>query len=102
RDGLLDIASGGMKGANVLLHRKSPVSEQVWKGAQPRVQNEVVKPYVYSPPPAAPAAANPSASRVTGALEGEALKVIRATAGATSVQKMFAFKAAKWSGNEQL
>jgi hypothetical protein len=101
RDGLLDIAAGGMRGANILLHRKSVVNEQNWKDAQPKVQNEVVKPYVYSPPPPV-AATSTSTSRVTGALEGEALKVIRASAGATSVQKMSAFKGGKWSGDEQL
>ncbi len=101
RDGLLDIAAGGMKGASVLLHRKSSVSEQVWKDNQPKVQHEIVKPYVYAPPPPA-AVASPKASPITGALEGEALKVIRATSGATSVQKMGAFKGGKWSGDEQL
>jgi hypothetical protein len=35
QDGLPDIASGGMKGAHVLLHRRESVSEERWKQAQP-------------------------------------------------------------------
>jgi hypothetical protein len=36
RDGLLDIAAGGMKGAHLLLQRRTSVSEERWKAAQPR------------------------------------------------------------------
>jgi hypothetical protein len=50
QDGLLDIAAGGMKGANVLLHQKTPVTETAWKAAQPKVRFEVAKPYVFTPP----------------------------------------------------
>jgi len=102
RDGLPDIAAGGMKGASVLLHHKTVVSENVWRDAQPKVQHEIVKPYVYSPPPAAAATASPNVTRVGGALEGETLKVVRTSAGAARVQKMGAFKGGKWSGDEQL
>lgn len=36
KDGLLDVAAGGMKGANILLHRRKPVGQDVWQAAQPR------------------------------------------------------------------
>jgi hypothetical protein len=52
KDGLPDIASGGMKGAHVLTHRREAVTQSRWLDAQPKVQNESVKPYVYTPPPA--------------------------------------------------
>ena len=71
--------------------------DEVGPGAQARGRRA----YAVSPPPPV-AATSTSTSRVTGALEGEALKVIRASAGATSVQKMSAFKGGKWSGDEQL
>lgn len=99
RDGLLDLASGGMKGAHVLLHKKAIVTEPAWRDAQPKVQFATVKPYVYSPPAPAVAA---NVTRVNGALEGEKLKVLRTSAGSTSVQKMTNFKGGKWSGDEQL
>ncbi len=102
RDGILDIASGGMKGANVLLHKKATVGEQAWNEAQPKVQFATVKPYVYAPPAPAAAAATASVTRVADALEGEKLKVISTSAGSAGVQKMSAFKAGKWSGDEQL
>lgn len=44
KDGLLDIASGGMKGAHLLLHRREAVPEQRWKEAQPKVLHPVAKP----------------------------------------------------------
>jgi hypothetical protein len=43
KDGLLDIASGGMKGAHVLLHKREAVSEAKWKEAQPKVVHPDVK-----------------------------------------------------------
>jgi hypothetical protein len=51
-DGLPDIASGGMKGAHVLTHRREQMSEQAWRDRQPKVQYDSVKPYVFTPPPA--------------------------------------------------
>lgn len=102
RDGLLDLASGGMKGANVLLHKKTPVTEPAWREAQPKVQFATVKPYVYSPPAPAAATATASVTRIPGAQEGEKLKVLRTSAGSAGVQKMSNFKGGKWSGDEQL
>lgn len=37
QDGLPDIASGGMKGAHVLLHRRERVDEPRWRELQPEV-----------------------------------------------------------------
>src|SRR5262245_30360533 len=98
-DGLLDIAAGGMKGANVLLHRKESVTKERWGELQPKVQYPVAKPYSGALPP--PADQKPAA-RVTGAIEGERLTVLRTTAGRGQVQKMGAFKSGQWSGGEQL
>jgi hypothetical protein len=102
RDGLPDLAAGGMKGANVLLHKKIAVTEQAWKDAQPVVKFNTVKPYVYSPPAPVAAVATVSVTHVAGALEGEKLKVVRASSGSAGVQKMSNFKGGKWSGDEQL
>jgi hypothetical protein len=38
-DGLPDMIVGGMKGANVLLHKKENVSAEAWKAAQPQPRN---------------------------------------------------------------
>jgi hypothetical protein len=40
--------------------------------------------------------------RVPGALEGETLKVIEASSGAVTIQKMSEFRESRWSGDEQL
>jgi hypothetical protein len=87
-----------MKGAHVLFHRREPVTELRWREIQPTVKNAVVKPYVVAPtaPPTA------AVRRVAGAIEGESLKVLRATAGQAATQNMASFKAAQWSGGEQL
>jgi hypothetical protein len=98
KDGLPDLASGGMKGAHVLLHRREAVTEAKWKEAQPKVLHEKPKPYIYVPP--MPVAA--AAARVAGAIEAESMKVLEATAGRAAKQSMANFKSGQWSGNEQL
>jgi hypothetical protein len=99
KDGLLDIASGGMKGAHVLLHKREAASEAKWKEAQPKVVHPDVKAAAIR---LGQPSANETVTRVAGALEGEELTVARTSAGKTSRQKMGGFKAGKWSGNEQL
>jgi len=99
RDGLPDIAAGGMKGANVLLHRKETVPEQKWRDMQPKLMHANVKPYTTAAP--TPVDQKPAA-RVAGAMEAEGLKVLGATAGQARVQKMGGFKTGQWSGGEQL
>jgi hypothetical protein len=98
KDGLPDLASGGMKGAHVLLHRREAVSEQRWREVQPKVKNEASK----APLRGTPAVFDDKTGRVAGALEGEALAVLEMPAGKTSKQKMGGFKAGRWSGDEQL
>jgi putative membrane-bound dehydrogenase-like protein len=44
----------------------------------------------------------PGVWRLEGAIEGETLKVLAVTGGKTSGQKMTAFKASRWSGNDHL
>lgn len=104
KDGLLDIATGGMLGAHVLLHRKTEVDANAWQAAQPKV---------YSGPKPAPPVTNAKALRggrvpldaktkkATAAIEGESLTV-KTTAGAASPQGMSAFQADRWSGTNQL
>jgi hypothetical protein len=98
RDGLPDIASGGMKGAHVLLHQRQAVGEDAWRSAQPQVKYALVKPYVIAPP-APPRAASP---RIEGALEGESLKLAGVTAGSARTQNMANFQSGSWSGGAQL
>lgn len=44
----------------------------------------------------------PGVWRLEGAIEGESLKVLSVTGGKTGGQKMGAFKASRWSGNDHL
>jgi hypothetical protein len=46
KDGLPDLASGGMKGAHVLLHRRETVDKARWQEFQPKVRNAPAKPPV--------------------------------------------------------
>jgi len=98
KDGLPDLAAGGMKGAHVLLHRREAVSEQRWREVQPKVKNEAAKAVLRG----TPASFDEKTGRVAGALEGEALTVLEMPVGKTSKQKMGGFKAGRWSGDEQL
>jgi hypothetical protein len=82
----------------VLLHRRESVSEERWKQTQPKLFTGPTEPPVRGKP----AAFDESSGRVAGALEGESLKVLSASAGKTAVQKMANFKAGRWSGGEQL
>jgi hypothetical protein len=87
-----------MLGANVLLHKPRKVSRDEWQAAQPEVKFASVKKYAVPSP--APAAA--ASFKVPGALEGESLPVIKASAGAARTQSMANFTAGKWSGGSQL
>jgi len=97
-DKLPDIVVGGMRGAHVLIHRRETVSEERWRAAQPKV---------FKAPPKATdgtprSAIDSKTGRVANAVEGEAATVLRASGGKTTVQKMDAFQADRWSGNAQL
>ena len=36
KDGLLDLAAGGMKGAHVLIHKREAVDKARWEQVQPK------------------------------------------------------------------
>ncbi len=104
QDGLADIATGGMLGANVLLQTRTKVDAAQFAAAQPKL---------YSGPPA-PAAtkkekatARPARSplgedgRAVNAIEGEALNG-KVTGGSTTPQGMKGFEGDRWSGDSQL
>lgn len=98
RDGLPDLASGGMKGAHVLLQQREKVSLDRWQKLQPT-------PLAVSDEPplrGTKAAFDEKTGRVTGVMEAEELTVLKASVGKTSRQKMTGFKAGQWSGGEQL
>ncbi len=97
-DGLPDLASGGMKGAHVLRHKRETVSPERWKELQPKRLEVSAKP----PLRGRAATIVKESGRVAGALEGEELTVLKATAGQTSQQNMAAFKTGQWSGGSQL
>jgi putative membrane-bound dehydrogenase-like protein len=98
-DGLLDIATGGMLGAHVLLQRRQVTDEPGWLAAQPQL---------YHGPPAPAkrsiAAADPPQPRLPSdpkRLEAEAWQVA-VTGGSTRIQAMGGFASDRWSGNQQL
>ncbi len=68
-DGLLDIVVGGMKGANVLLHRREKVDEKRWREAQPKRYEGVSK----RADRGSPAPLDEKTGRVSGVIEGEAM-----------------------------
>src|SRR5262249_36517349 len=97
-DGLLDLASGGMKGAHVLRPRREGVDEARWKEAQPKVYSEPAKLQPRGPR----AAIDPATGRVAGAIEGEELSVLNGSSVKTGHQKMSGFRTGQWSGGTQL
>ncbi len=109
RDGLPDIASGGMLGAHVLIQNKKSVDRMAWQAAQPKVFDpatdvEVAQnPPVNSKPSTAPALQENAqlATRTPGFFEGELLAA-SVTVGSVKTQGMSNFKADRWSGNSQL
>jgi hypothetical protein len=97
-DKLPDVVVGGMVGAHVLTHKVEKVTKEKWDAAQPkRVKFEASK-FVRGPA----SAIDKKTGKVPGAIEGEELRVLKASAGQTSVQKMTNFKKDKWSGDAQL
>ncbi|HWL11224.1 MAG TPA: PVC-type heme-binding CxxCH protein, partial [Planctomicrobium sp.] len=100
-DGLPDIITGGMKGAHVLKHRSTPVSQAEWQAAQPKI-------FVDDTPPASTNALRGPKAKIDtpqggieGASEGEWFTA-RVSAGRARVQPMNNFGADRWSGNSQL
>ncbi len=97
-DGLPDLVLGGMKGANVLRHRIDKVDEKRWSEAQPKPFTADDRRTDRAPPPKFDA----TTGCVPGAVEGESMKVVNAGGGDVRTQDMRGFKAARWSGGEQL
>jgi putative membrane-bound dehydrogenase-like protein len=100
RDGLLDIATGGMLGAHVLTQQKKGADRVAWQAAQPKLFDpakdiEPPERALPSPTPVLPSIA------VAGAIEGERLTA-KTTAGTATTQGMSGFKADRWSSNAQL
>ena len=105
-DGLLDIASGGMLGAHVLMHQKKPVDLATWTAAQPKRYEGPPAPFVVAP---STAKATPKANevkaavveKVVGAMEAEGM-IFKVTGGTTKTQAMGGFTSSRWSNNQQL
>ncbi len=97
-DGLLDLASGGMKGAHVLMQHREMVDESRWRSAQPKVYQAPAKPEARG----LQAPIDPKTGRVDGALEAEALTVLSASSGKATPQNMTGFQSGRWSGGQQL
>lgn len=98
-DKLPDVVVGGMVGSHVLVHRVEKVSEEKWKAAQPKVFDGASLPAFKRGP-----ASNidKATGKVAGAIEGETLKVVKATAGSATVQTMSGFDKDRWSDGKQL
>jgi hypothetical protein len=97
-DSLPDLASGGMKGAHVLIHRREAVDRARWEAAQPKVLHAAMTPPVRG----RRAVFDEKTGLVGGAIEAESLASVQTTSGKTGTQKMATFKAGRWSGGEQL
>ncbi|MFO0902712.1 MAG: VCBS repeat-containing protein [Pirellulales bacterium] len=98
RDGHLDLAAGGMKGAHVLLQRPTPVSDSVWRERQPKLFDGPV----WKPLEGKPVVFAGDSRRVAGVLEAESLKVVKATGGRAGAQEMRGFSTGRWSDDKQL
>ncbi|RIK83202.1 MAG: VCBS repeat-containing protein [Planctomycetota bacterium] len=98
-DKLPDVVVGGMVGAHVLVQRAENVSEEKWKAAQPKPFDGASQPTLKRGP-----ASNidKSTGKVAGAIEGEEMTVVKASAGKASAQDMASFKQDRWSGGKQL
>jgi hypothetical protein len=90
---------GGMVGAHVLLHRAEKVSEEKWKAAQPKVFDGAAQQSFKRGP-----ASNidDATGKVAGAIEGEDMTIVKASAGKAAAQDMANFKQDRWSGGKQL
>lgn len=97
-DKLPDIVVGGMVGAHVLTHKVEKVGKAEWEAAQPRRMKFEVPEFVRGPL----SVIDKKTGRVADAIEGEELRVLKASSGKTTVQKMTPFKKDRWSGDAQL
>jgi putative membrane-bound dehydrogenase-like protein len=102
-DGLLDIATGGMRGGHILMHSRTKVDQAVWQKEQPKIyegrKTKDVSDAKRLRGPRSPLDA--STGLVTGAIECEGLKV-KVTGGGAAPQLMGGFSADRWSGKNHL
>ena len=103
RDGQLDIATGGMLGAHLLIHQTQAVDKTQWQAAQPKVYDgPKASTVVAVPTPSKNPTANAGGPiQVVGAMEGETLTV-KVTGGTAKTQAMGGFTADHWSDNKHL
>ena len=99
KDGLLDLASGGMNGAHVLMHRSEKVDKARWLELQPKVVKSEAAP---EPVRGTPAKIDDKTGRVSDAIEAESLPILCTSAGKAGIQEMAGFAKQTWSGNAQL
>lgn len=97
-DKLPDVVVGGMLGSHVLTHKREKVSKEQWEAAQPKPM-KFEKPKSIRGPQSV---IDPKTGRVEGAIEGESMRVLKASAGQVVTQKMTGFSKDKWSGDAQL
>jgi hypothetical protein len=97
-DKLPDIVVGGMVGAHVLTHKVEKVTKEQWEAAQPKRVKFDAPEFKRGPQ----SVVDKQTGKVAGAVEGEAMRVLKVSAGQTVVQKMGAFKKDRWSGDAQL
>ena len=97
-DKLPDVVVGGMVGAHVLTHKVEKVTKEQWDAAQPKRMKFDAPKFVRGPQ----SALDKKTGKAAGAIEAEDMRVLKVSAGQTSVQKMGVFKKDKWSGDAQL
>lgn len=97
-DKLPDIVVGGMVGTHVLTHKAEKVTKEQWEAAQPKAVKIETKEFKRGEP----SAIDKKTGRVADALEGEEMRVLKATGGQAIAQKMSSFKKDLWSGDAQL
>ncbi|MEZ6134066.1 MAG: family 16 glycoside hydrolase [Pirellulaceae bacterium] len=101
-DGHLDVATGGMLGANVLLQERKDVTSAQFAAAQPQIYSGPKLPdFSNAQKLRGPRSPIGSDGLVPSAIEGETLKP-SVTAGTAKPQPMGEFAADVWSGKSQL
>ncbi|MCA9191962.1 MAG: DUF1080 domain-containing protein [Planctomycetales bacterium] len=102
QDGLMDIATGGMLGAHVLLQKAKEVDAAEFKAAQPKVyEGPRVAPITDAAALRGPRSPIRADGTVLRAIEGESVRA-DVTAGTAEPQAMGNFSADHWSGKSQL
>ncbi|GAB5405855.1 MAG: hypothetical protein Aurels2KO_40860 [Aureliella sp.] len=102
QDGLLDVASGGMLGAHIMMHSQAVVDQSTYEASLPKeytgprprgVSTAVVR--------RGPSIELDAAGKLPAAIEAENLNV-KVTAGTARAQDMSGFSGGVWSGKNQL